>query len=117
MKMASRKVTTMTTHTVEVPDRTNVLRSTVREPPRDTVDLDDLAYRLASRRPIELEAELARFIRHAAAAGASPLLLSILADPHQPDIVRQRAFGRVACDLAFPRHFRSHSPLDVPRAA
>jgi hypothetical protein len=107
----------MTTHTVELPDRWSVPRFAAREQPQERVDLDDLAYRLASSRPIAMDAELARFIRHAVAEGASPLLVAILSDERQPDVVRQRAFGRIACDLASPRHPRFHGAHDVPRAA
>jgi hypothetical protein len=107
----------MTTQTVELSPRTIVSPPTVGEWPQGTVDLDDLAYRLASTGPVELEAELARFARYALAAGASPLLVAILGDQRQPDVARQRAFGRIACELARPWHTRSHGPNDVLRAA
>jgi hypothetical protein len=55
-------------------------------------------------RPAAVENELARFVRHATAAGATPLLVKILSDNREPDIVRQRAFGRIAAELDRPRH-------------
>jgi hypothetical protein len=64
---------------------------------------DDLASRLASDGPAAMHGELIRLVEVAAARGATPSLLAILADRNQPDVARQRAFGRIAVELATPR--------------
>jgi hypothetical protein len=61
---------------------------------------DDLALRLASDGPAATHDDLSRFVTSAAARGASPTLLSVLADSDQPEVTRQRAFGRIAVELA-----------------
>jgi hypothetical protein len=68
----------------------------------------DLADRLASLGPAAVEEELSRFIEHARERGVTPLLLSILADGAEPDIVRQRAFGRIVAELESLRRTRRH---------
>jgi cytochrome P450 len=62
----------------------------------------DLARRLAAHGPVPYEHELADFIAHARRLGAKPLLLSILADTREPDVVRERAFGRILAWLTDP---------------
>ena len=64
------------------------------------IPLGDLAGRLAQNGAAALEAELARFVDHARTLGASPVLLSILEDREQPDVARQRAFGRIVTEIA-----------------
>lgn len=66
----------------------------------------DLADRLASLGPAAVEEELSRFIEHARERGVTPLLLSILTDRAEPDIVRQRAFGRIVAELESLRRTR-----------
>lgn len=69
-------------------------------PTAQSIRFDHLASKLASDGPAATHDELTRFVKHAAARGATPLLLSILADDDQPDVARQRAFGRIAVELA-----------------
>jgi signal transduction histidine kinase len=59
----------------------------------------DLADRLAAHGPGAVERELERFVGHARRHRVTPVLLSILADPGQPDVVRERAFGRIGVEL------------------
>jgi hypothetical protein len=65
--------------------------------------LDDLAHRLASHGSAAVDSELPGFLAYARRRGATPLLLSILADTSQPDVVRQGAFGRITTELQQPR--------------
>jgi hypothetical protein len=69
---------------------------------------DELADRVATDGPAVFEQELRRLIRVARRHGVTPLLVTILADPSQPDIVRQRAFGRVLAELQRVPKTRSH---------
>jgi hypothetical protein len=73
--------------------------ATVLMASRDRVGFAGLADRLATHQPAALERELAPFVEHARRRGASPVLLSILGDPAQPDVARQRAFGRIVAEL------------------
>lgn len=68
-----------------------------------SVRYDDLADRLATHGPSPLHGELRDLIRDARRRGVTPLLVTILADPTQPDVARQRAFGRILAELARPR--------------
>ena len=68
----------------------------------------DLAERVATEGPATKERELRRFIRDARRWKATPLLLAILADPSQPEVARQRAFGELHAELEQRR--RSASP-------
>ena len=78
------------------------------------IPLGDLAGRLAQNGAAALEAELARFVDHARTLGASPVLLSILADREQPDVARQRAFGRIVTEIATrQRHTVPEPDLDA----
>lgn len=60
---------------------------------------DELATKLAAEGAAAIRGELNRFAARAAARGATPTLLSILVDDGQPDVVRQRAFGRIVAEL------------------
>jgi hypothetical protein len=62
-------------------------------------DHADLAERVASQGPAAVETELRRFIREARMRHATPLLVAILADPAQPEVARQRAFGRLCAEI------------------
>jgi hypothetical protein len=81
------------------------------------VPFDDLAAKLASNGPAALHDELTRFVTSAAARGATPSLLSILADESQPDVARQRAFGRIAVELSHPRLDTAHRVPETSNAA
>jgi hypothetical protein len=67
-----------------------------------------LADRVATDGPAALEHELRRLIRDARRHRVTPLLVTILADRSQPDIARQRAFGRVLAELACAHDTRPH---------
>jgi hypothetical protein len=68
----------------------------------------ELADRLATQGPAALQRELRRLIRDARRRGVTPLLVTILADPGQPDVARQRAFGRILAELGHPDKTRPH---------
>jgi hypothetical protein len=84
--------------------------------PTDDADRDqsqpfpyaELAHRLATHGPAGLQRELRRLIRDARRHGVTPLLVTILADPGQPDVARQRAFGRILAELGHPHKTRPH---------
>jgi hypothetical protein len=59
----------------------------------------ELADRLATHGPAALQGELCRLVRDALRHGVTPLLVAILADPRQPDVARERAFGRIVTEL------------------
>jgi hypothetical protein len=84
---------------------------------RDRVGFAGLADRLATHRPHALERELARFVEHARRRGVPPVLLSILDDPTQPDVARQRAFGRIMAELDNAGRAASNPSLRVTDAA
>ncbi len=67
-----------------------------------------LADRLATHGPAALQSELRRLIRDARRHGVTPLLVTILADPAQPDVARQRAFGRILAELERPHETHPH---------
>jgi hypothetical protein len=71
----------------------------VERPSRRSATLDELAERVATQGPGAVELELRQFIRYATARGVTHVLLSVLADPRQPDVARQRAFGRIHVEL------------------
>ena len=59
----------------------------------------DLAEQVATVGPAAVEGELWRFIREARRRTVTPVLVAILADPNQPEVARQRAFGRIHAEL------------------
>ena len=61
--------------------------------------------------------DLTRFVESAAARGGTPSLLAILADRDQPDLARQRAFGRIADELATLRSDSAQHRPDKSDAA
>jgi hypothetical protein len=67
-----------------------------------------LAERLATHGIGALQNELRRLIRDAHRHGVRPLLVTILADSAQPDVARQRAFGRILAELERPHESRPH---------
>jgi hypothetical protein len=88
--------------------RTATTRRAPATPTARPIPFDDLAAKLASNGPAAIHDELTRFVKFAAARGATPSLLSILADESQPDVARQRAFGRIATELSDPRLDTAH---------
>jgi hypothetical protein len=64
-----------------------------------TPHLTDLAVHLASDGFGGHERAVRAVVREARAQGVSPALVSILADPREPEVARLRAFGRVAVAL------------------
>ena len=66
----------------------------------------ELAERLATRGPAALQGELRRLIRDARRHGVTPLLVTILLDPDQSEVARQRAFGRILTELERPHESR-----------
>jgi hypothetical protein len=80
-------------------------------------ELGDLAHKLASHRPAAVDGELSRFIEQARRRSATPLLLSILADADEPDVVRQRAFGRIVTELKSPPQGAAHRDTDGSNVA
>jgi hypothetical protein len=66
----------------------------------DVVRWNALAERIADLGPSSLEVEVRALVRAAQRAGIEGTLLDVLADRRQPDIVRQRAFGRIVRRLA-----------------
>jgi hypothetical protein len=77
----------------------------------------ELADRLATHGPAALQGELRRLIRDARRHGVTPLLVSILADPAEPDVARQRAFGRIVTELERPHKTRPHRAHTASDAA
>jgi hypothetical protein len=73
-----------------------------------SVSYAELADRVATHGPAALESELRRLIRDARRHGVTPLLLTILADPVQSDVARQRAFGRILAELERRHETRLH---------
>lgn len=61
----------------------------------NAVALDDLAHRLAERGIDSAEAEIARLANRLRCAGIGGVLLDVLSDRRQPEVARQRAFGRL----------------------
>ena len=64
-----------------------------------TPHLTDLAHDLASDGLGGHERAVRAVVREARAYGVSPALVSILADPREPEVARLRAFGRIAVAL------------------
>jgi hypothetical protein len=65
-----------------------------------TPHLTDLANDLASDGLGGHERAVRAVVREARVRGVSPTLVSILADPREPEAARLRAFGRIAVALA-----------------
>jgi hypothetical protein len=84
----------------------SVAETTRRSAVAQVREFADLADRLASLGPAAVAEELSRFVEHASRRGATPLLLSILADGGEADVVRERAFGRIAAELESPGRTR-----------
>ncbi len=63
-----------------------------------------------------VEDDLALFLDRSRRAGVTPLLLDIVADATEPTVVRQRAYGRAAAELAH-RQGASSPPPGLPSQA
>jgi hypothetical protein len=79
-----------------------------------TLQLDQLAWDLASEGFEGHEVVVRQVVRSARAAGVSPTLVDILADPAEPEVARLRAFGHVVAALAArPNPTVDHSGHDA----
>ena len=74
----------------------------------------DLAEQVATVGPAAVEGELWRFIREARWRTVTPGLVVILADPNQPEVARQRAFGRIHAELERARQVTCDNPPKLP---
>jgi uncharacterized protein (DUF1330 family) len=79
-----------------------VLVTGVGSPATIRPDHADLAERLAAHGPAAVQTELRHFLREARRRNASPVLVEVLADPGQPEVARQRAFGKLHAELEQP---------------
>lgn len=83
-------------------------------PPITLVDLDELATTIDHLGVDAVDHDvLVRLAAVAALAGASLVLAEVLADPAQPPVARERAFGRLALALAAAGS-PDRSPDDTP---
>ncbi len=76
-----------------------------------------LADRLAAHGARAVEFELARFAAFARRRGATPLLVSILVDPAQSEVARERAFGRITVELGDAERTTPRPSISGPSAA
>jgi hypothetical protein len=85
-----------------------------------TPDLSRLAWDLASDGLVGHEDDVRQVARAARAAGISPVLAGVLADPQEPVAARLRAFGRIPAAFevhaARPRELASRRVGSVDRA-
>lgn len=65
----------------------------------EVASVDRLARAFADEDFAAVERDLDLFLRRARRAGVKPLLLGLVADRGERTIVRQRAFGRAACEF------------------
>ena len=65
-----------------------------------TPDLHLLAQEIESHGLVGHESAIDAVCRAARSAGLSPVLVDVLADPHQPEVARVRAFGMLTARLA-----------------
>ena len=65
-----------------------------------STDLTNLASDLASNGFAGHDAAVRDVVRSARASGIPSVLVDVLADPRQPEVARQRAFGMVVSVLA-----------------
>jgi hypothetical protein len=76
----------------------------------------ELADRVATHGPAALRSRLRPLIRDARSNGVTPLLVTVLVDPAQADVARQRAFGRILAELQRrheTRRRRAHTANDA----
>jgi len=64
-----------------------------------TLDLDQLAHRIARYGVDACEPRVMHLARRARTAGVADVAVGILADRSQPEVVRERAFARVVSAL------------------
>ncbi|HET6664798.1 MAG TPA: hypothetical protein VFG94_11090 [Acidimicrobiales bacterium] len=74
--------------------------SSIDDPSPEPIRWDALADRMATDGPRSLEVEVRAVVRAARAAGADRTVVDVLADQRAPDVVRERAFGRLMGVLA-----------------
>jgi hypothetical protein len=78
------------------------------------LDLDALADHLARTGARANESALATVAEAATRAGVSRVLVAVLLDRTAPEVVRARAFGRIAGDLAAYMQSGRDGPPDEP---
>jgi hypothetical protein len=66
----------------------------------DPLDLDEIAHAIAMTGPRCQEPAVAAVAAAAERTGACPVLVAVLSDEAAPEVVRARAFGRLAAVLA-----------------
>ena len=66
-----------------------------------STDLTNLASDLASNGFAGHDAAVRDVVRSARASGIPSVLVDVLADPREPEVARQRAFGMVVSALAY----------------
>jgi hypothetical protein len=67
-------------------------------------EIEQMSWRIEATRSLRDEtAGITAVVHRAAAEGASPVLIGVLADPTAPEVARIRAFGKLALQLARPR--------------
>lgn len=71
---------------------------------------DQLAFSISYGGISRFEDEVAAFVNRAVRAGAPGPLVSVVADRSSPDVVRERAFGRVAAYLTGNRLIADQRP-------
>jgi hypothetical protein len=76
------------------------LTRTHSDPQRAGDQLLDLAWALSSDGLDGHEGSIRQVVTAARAAGVSPVVVGVLADPSEPEVARLRAFGQVVTALA-----------------
>jgi hypothetical protein len=72
--------------------------------------LDQLAWSISASGISRFEDEVAAYVKRAVRAGAPGHLTSVVSDRSSPDVVRERAFGRLAQFLAGARLVADRRP-------
>ena len=75
----------------------------VTSPPPTWPQDAELTERMATDGPAGVDIQLRLFVRDARRRNVNPLLLDILTDHSQPDVARQRAYGRILTELGRDR--------------
>lgn len=70
----------------------------------DLRDLERVAAHIDRHGMPAVDAAIAAIVEHARHNGANPVLVSVLADPAEPEIARARAFGMLAMHMARHAH-------------
>jgi class 3 adenylate cyclase len=69
--------------------------------PIDLRDLESVAAHIDRHGMAAVDSAIAALVEHARHIGANPVLVSVLADPDEPEIARARAFGMLAMHVAW----------------